>query len=80
MSIHMDESRNYGHDYVQRAGEMLYVPRGWAHMVVNIGDTVLLSIVTKSASLNLNPPPPLHVYPCNILLCDENCHINLNFQ
>jgi len=41
---HMDERmyeiRNYGHDCVQRAGEMLYVPRGWAHMVVNIGDTV----------------------------------------
>lgn len=36
----MHEIRNHGHDCVQRAGEMLYVPRGWAHMVVNIGDTV----------------------------------------
>mmetsp|Transcript_23489 Transcript_23489/g.38736 ORF Transcript_23489/g.38736 Transcript_23489/m.38736 type:complete len:360 (-) Transcript_23489:128-1207(-) len=34
------EIRNYGHDCVQRAGEMMYVPRGWAHMVLNIGDTV----------------------------------------
>jgi len=36
----MHEIRNYGHDCVQRAGEMMYVPRGWAHMVLNIGDTV----------------------------------------
>ncbi|KAL7548515.1 hypothetical protein ACHAWF_011801 [Thalassiosira exigua] len=36
----MEEIRNYGHDCVQRAGELIYVPRGWAHMVVNIGDTV----------------------------------------
>lgn len=28
----MDEIRNYGHDCVQRAGELLYVPKGWAHM------------------------------------------------
>jgi len=35
-----EEIRNYGHDCVQRAGEMLYVPRGWAHMVINIGDSV----------------------------------------
>jgi len=40
MDERMDEIRNHGHDCVQRAGEMLYVPRGWAHMVVNIGDTV----------------------------------------
>lgn len=36
----VDELRNHGHDCVQRAGEMMYVPRGWAHMVINIGDTV----------------------------------------
>jgi hypothetical protein len=36
----MYEIRNYGHDCVVRAGEMMYVPRGWAHMVLNIGDTV----------------------------------------
>ncbi len=36
----LDEIRNYGHDCVQRAGELIYVPRGWAHMVINIGDTV----------------------------------------
>lgn len=36
----MEEIRNHGHDCVQRAGEMIYVPSGWAHMVVNIGDTV----------------------------------------
>lgn len=36
----MYEIRNFGHDCVQRAGEMIYVPRAWAHMVVNIGDTV----------------------------------------
>jgi len=34
------EIRSYGHDCIQRAGDLLYVPRGWAHMVVNIGDTV----------------------------------------
>jgi hypothetical protein len=36
----LDEIRNHGHDCVQRAGDLLYVPHGWAHMVVNIGDTV----------------------------------------
>lgn len=36
----LDEIRNYGHDCIQRAGDMIYVPKGWAHMVVNIGDTV----------------------------------------
>mmetsp|Transcript_12117 Transcript_12117/g.29588 ORF Transcript_12117/g.29588 Transcript_12117/m.29588 type:complete len:337 (-) Transcript_12117:159-1169(-) len=36
----MYEIRNHGHDCVQRAGEMIYVPKGWAHMVINIGDTV----------------------------------------
>eukprot|EP00804_Cyclotella_cryptica_P011474 CCRYP_016394-RB/>CCRYP_016394-RB protein AED:0.43 eAED:0.43 QI:195/1/1/1/1/1/4/148/320 len=38
----MEEIRTYGHDCIQRAGEMLYVPYGWAHMVVNIGDTVAI--------------------------------------
>eukprot|EP00571_Detonula_confervacea_P002185 CAMPEP_0172326870 /NCGR_PEP_ID=MMETSP1058-20130122/57864_1 /TAXON_ID=83371 /ORGANISM="Detonula confervacea, Strain CCMP 353" /LENGTH=331 /DNA_ID=CAMNT_0013043765 /DNA_START=102 /DNA_END=1097 /DNA_ORIENTATION=- len=42
MDERMDEIRNYGHDCVQRAGEMIYVPRGWAHMVINIGDTVAI--------------------------------------
>merc|ERR1711957_1038135 len=32
--------RAHGHDCVQHAGEMLFVPRKWMHMVVNIGDTV----------------------------------------
>lgn len=36
----LEEIRNYGHDCIQRAGDMIYVPKGWAHMVVNIGDTV----------------------------------------
>eukprot|EP01082_Thalassiosira_pseudonana_P011562 g10219.t1 g10219 contig4:1458046-1459257(-) len=35
-----EELRTFGHDCIQRAGEMIYVPSGWAHMVVNIGDTV----------------------------------------
>jgi len=40
MDERMDEIRNHGHDCIQRVGELLYVPRGWAHMVVNIGDTI----------------------------------------
>lgn len=40
MNERMYEIRNHGHDCVQRAGEMIYVPKGWAHMVINIGDTV----------------------------------------
>lgn len=36
----MFEIRHHGHDCLQRAGELLFVPRGWAHMVVNIGDTI----------------------------------------
>jgi len=35
-----DEIRNHGHDCIQHAGEMMFVPEGWMHMVVNIGDTV----------------------------------------
>jgi len=31
---------NYGYDCIQRAGEMMFVPERWMHMVVNIGDTV----------------------------------------
>ena len=34
------EIRNFGHDCVQRPGELLFVPKGWGHMVINIGDTV----------------------------------------
>ena len=34
------EIRNYGHDCIQHAGEMMFVPHRWMHMVVNIGDTV----------------------------------------
>jgi hypothetical protein len=32
--------RERGMDCVQHAGTMMFVPRGWVHMVVNIGDTV----------------------------------------
>ena len=49
----MEEIRNYGHDCVQRAGEMLYVPWGWAHMVINIGDTVA---VVSERGLNAMEP------------------------
>lgn len=42
MKERLDEIRQHGHDCVQREGELLYVPRGWAHMVVNIGDTVAI--------------------------------------
>ena len=38
----MEEIRTYGHDCVQRAGDMLYIPEKWLHMVVNIGDTVAI--------------------------------------
>ena len=31
---------NHGYDCIQRAGEMMFVPERWMHMVVNIGDTV----------------------------------------
>jgi len=34
------EIRNFGHDCIQHAGEMMFVPHRWMHMVVNIGDTV----------------------------------------
>ena len=34
------EIRNYGHDCIQHAGQMMFVPERWMHMVVNIGDTV----------------------------------------
>ncbi len=32
--------RTRGMDCIQDAGTMMFVPRGWMHMVVNIGDTV----------------------------------------
>ena len=32
--------RNRGMDCIQHAGTMMFVPKGWMHMVVNIGDTV----------------------------------------
>ena len=38
----MEEIRTYGHDCIQHAGDMIYVPDQWAHMVVNIGDTVAI--------------------------------------
>lgn len=34
------EIRTYGHDCIVHAGEMMFVPHRWMHMVVNIGDTV----------------------------------------
>lgn len=34
------EIREYGADCIQHAGEMMFVPHRWMHMVVNIGDTV----------------------------------------
>mmetsp|Transcript_27889 Transcript_27889/g.58912 ORF Transcript_27889/g.58912 Transcript_27889/m.58912 type:complete len:441 (-) Transcript_27889:92-1414(-) len=36
----MYELRNHGHDCIQHENEMMFVPRKWMHMVVNIGDTV----------------------------------------
>jgi len=39
------EIHTYGHDCIQNAGEMMFVPRKWMHMVVNIGDTV--SVVSE---------------------------------
>jgi len=35
-----NEIRTHGHDCIQEAGDMMYVPKSWMHMVVNIGDTV----------------------------------------
>jgi len=35
-----EEIRNFGHDCIQHAGDMMFVPHRWMHMVVNIGDTV----------------------------------------
>ncbi|KAL3817728.1 hypothetical protein ACHAXA_002488 [Cyclostephanos tholiformis] len=35
-----DVVRRHGMDCIQHAGTMMFVPRGWMHMVVNIGDTV----------------------------------------
>lgn len=35
-----NEIRTWGMDCIQHAGMMMYVPKGWMHMVVNIGDTV----------------------------------------
>jgi hypothetical protein len=34
------EIRNHGHECIQHAGQMMFIPRRWMHMVVNIGDTV----------------------------------------
>ncbi len=34
------EIRDHGMDCIQHAGEMMFVPHRWMHMVVNIGDTV----------------------------------------
>mmetsp|Transcript_9213 Transcript_9213/g.19905 ORF Transcript_9213/g.19905 Transcript_9213/m.19905 type:complete len:423 (+) Transcript_9213:136-1404(+) len=34
------EIREFGHDCIQRKGDMMFVPHRWMHMVVNIGDTV----------------------------------------
>lgn len=36
----VDEISRNGHDCIQRAGEMMFIPDSVAHMVVNIGDTV----------------------------------------
>jgi len=36
----MEEIRAHGHDCIQHAGVMIFVPERWMHMVVNIGDTV----------------------------------------
>ncbi|KAL7554042.1 hypothetical protein ACHAWF_018397 [Thalassiosira exigua] len=36
----MEEIEAHGHDCIQHAGDMLFVPDGCMHMVVNIGDTV----------------------------------------
>ncbi|KAL3792831.1 hypothetical protein ACHAW5_003717 [Stephanodiscus triporus] len=36
----IDLVRKHGMDCIQHAGTMMFVPRGWMHMVVNIGDTV----------------------------------------
>jgi len=35
-----EEIRAHGHDCIQRAGELMFVPRRWMHSVINIGDTV----------------------------------------
>ena len=43
--VRKSEIRNYGHDCIQHAGEMMFVPRSWMHMVVNIGDT--LSVISE---------------------------------
>lgn len=35
-----EEIRAHGHDCIQKAGELMFVPRRWMHSVINIGDTV----------------------------------------
>jgi len=36
----VQEIKTNGHDCIQYAGEMMFIPDSVAHMVVNIGDTV----------------------------------------
>ena len=38
--VRKSEIRAHGHDCIQHAGELMFVPRSWMHSVVNIGDTV----------------------------------------
>jgi hypothetical protein len=51
-----NEIRNWGMDCIQHAGTMMYVPKGWMHMVVNIGDTVsVISEVGLDMGKGKNP-------------------------
>ena len=47
-----EEIRTHGHDCIQRAGDLMYVPRGWAHMVLNIGDTVAVLSLRGAGGAN----------------------------
>eukprot|EP00581_Thalassiosira_minuscula_P008321 CAMPEP_0183703902 /NCGR_PEP_ID=MMETSP0737-20130205/1453_1 /TAXON_ID=385413 /ORGANISM="Thalassiosira miniscula, Strain CCMP1093" /LENGTH=453 /DNA_ID=CAMNT_0025930705 /DNA_START=18 /DNA_END=1379 /DNA_ORIENTATION=- len=60
-SERFQEIRNHGHDCIQHAGQLMFVPRDWLHMVVNIGDTVsVISEVGHGIGEGKKPEEFLH--------------------
>lgn len=70
------EIRNHGHDCIQHAGQMMFIPSKWMHMVVNIGDTV--SVVSEvGLGIGEGKKPEDFLYDPNGNASDEEFWISI---
>ena len=76
MHSHLQEllAKSTTHECIQEAGDMIFVPDGWAHGVINLAESVVRArTTTNRRSPHMPVPVPVHTgspFPPNINVND----------